>query len=78
MWLFIQADIEVLEMNEIYPRNCLVWKEKIKDQIEMCLDFPSVTEIYIVRSFGKKRGSPSSVHGLTAVTNTSHFPFGYK
>ena len=74
MWLFIQADIEVLEMNEIYPRNCLVWKEKIKDQIEMCLDVSGVTEIYIVRSFGKKRGSRSSVHGLTAVTNTSHFP----
>ena len=40
----------------------------------MCLDFSGVTEIYIVRSFGKKRGSRSSVHGLTAVTNTSHFP----
>ena len=70
MWLFIQADIEVLEMNEIYPRNCLVWKEKIKDQIEMYLDFSGVTEIYIVQYFGKERGSPSSVHGLTAVTNT--------
>ena len=40
----------------------------------MCLDFSGVTEIYIVRSFGKKQGSCSSVHGLTAVTNTSHFP----
>lgn len=44
----------------------------------MCLDFSGVTEIYTVWSFGKKRGSPRSVHGLTAVTNTLHFPFGYK
>lgn len=70
MWLFIQADIEVLEINEIYPRNCLVRKEKIKDQIEMGVDFQGVTEIYIVWYFGMEQGSPSSVHGLTAVTNT--------
>lgn len=70
MWLFIQADTEVLEMNEFYPRNCLARKGKIKDQIEMCLDFYGVTEIYIVRCFGEERGSPSSVPGLTAATNT--------
>lgn len=36
----------------------------------MCLDFYGVTEIYTVWYLGKERGSPSSVHGLTAVTNT--------
>lgn len=41
----------------------------------MCLYFFDVTEIYIVWYFGKEWGSPSCGHGLTAVTNTWHFPF---
>lgn len=49
-----QADVWVLEMNEIYPQELPSTKEKIEDQIEMCFHFFGVTEIYIVWYFGEE------------------------